>query len=202
MAKNAFFCVNHCHKMLQILWQIWPQKYFFYVHLYCKKTLQNIPNLQHNFWTWVWPHSPVWTMFQKTTQGEQKWPRVNSREMESEEAPHVSHDVRGISWLVKIIFYFISFLVVCLKYKIYTIKGVLKILLLGSRISTQSLLVETMIKGKTWRIAVFFLHMPFDSKNASDAKIKFHFRSSVAEIFFFCCFLGVIFVPLSWRRLP
>ena len=24
-----------------------------YVHLYCKKSLQNIPNLQHNLWTWV-----------------------------------------------------------------------------------------------------------------------------------------------------
>ena len=34
----------------------------FYVHLYCKKSLYNIPNLQHNFWTWVWPPPPVWTM--------------------------------------------------------------------------------------------------------------------------------------------
>ena len=35
--------------------------------------------------------------------------------MELVEAPYVSHGVRGSSWLVKIILYFISFLVVCSK---------------------------------------------------------------------------------------
>ena len=37
--------------------------------------------------------------------------QVNGREMESKDAPHVSHGVRGRSRLVKVIFYFISFLV-------------------------------------------------------------------------------------------
>ena len=38
--------------------------------------------------------------------------------------------------------------------------------------------------------------MPFDSKNASYAKIGFHFRSSVAEIFHFSSHLTEIPVPL------
>ena len=38
--------------------------------------------------------------------------------------------------------------------------------------------------------------MPFDSKNASDAKIGFHFRSSVAEIFHFSSHLTEVPVPL------
>ena len=62
------------------------------------------------------------------SQGEQEsqWDvRSSWREMELVEAPHVSHGVRGSSWLVKIIFYFISFLVVCSKYKITTIKGLI-----------------------------------------------------------------------------
>ena len=39
--------------------------------------------------------------------------------------------------------------------------------------------------------------MPFDSKNASDAKIGFHFRSSVAEIFHFSSHLTEVPVPLE-----
>ena len=62
-----------------------------------------------------------------------KMTQVNGSEMESKDAPHVSHGVRGRSRLVKVIFYFISFLVICSKYKIYTIKGVSKVSILGSR---------------------------------------------------------------------
>ena len=56
-------------------------------------------------------------------------------------------------------------------------------------------MVETNIEGQT-RFAVFFLHTPFDSKNASDAMIGFHLRSSVAEIFHFSSHLKDIPVPL------
>ena len=66
------------------LWQFYlqfvtilPQEDLFYVNLYCRIASRIIPNLQQNFWTWVWPPPPVWTMFKKTDdlvrQGVPKW---------------------------------------------------------------------------------------------------------------------------------
>ena len=46
-------------------------------------------------------------------------------------------------------------------------------------------------------VMLFFLHMSYDSKNASAAKIGFHFRLSVAEIFNFYSHLGDTGVPLD-----
>ena len=83
----------------------------------------------------IWPASTNWKeihnflckpfLFGKGEQESQWDVRSSWREMELVEALHVSHDERGSSWLVKIIFYFISFLVVCSKYKITTIKGLI-----------------------------------------------------------------------------
>ena len=55
------------------LWQFYlqyvtilPPEDLFYVNSYCQIASRIIPNLQQNFWTWVWPPPPVWTMFKKT----------------------------------------------------------------------------------------------------------------------------------------
>ena len=122
--------------------------------------------------------------------------QVNGREMESKDAPHVSHGVRGRSRLVKVIFYFISFLVFVQNTKYILSKEYQRSQSWVLECKLNSYWSKLRLREKHDVLLFSFFTCPLVPKTLLTQKSDSIFVHRLLRCSIFCCLLGVIFVPL------